>query len=386
MAAIFVTERTVFPLKRNVYLMYAMALLHGMVFYAPIATLYRQAVGISVFQITLIESISVALMILLEIPWGRVADRIGYRRTMIVCCLLYVVSKVIFWKADGFGWFLAERVLLSVVCAGLSGVDVSILYLSCDGEQAQKVFGIYNNLGQVGLLLAAGVHGLWMGENYRLAALATVFSYGAAAVLIFGLKEVKALSPHTKKPKLGSVVRQLLDNKKLLFLVLSVALFNETHQTITVFLNQLKYVEVGMSPSAISVAFLVMTVIGLGGGWSARLTKRLGEKRFGSLLFLAVCASCVLLAWTKLPLLAVLGIALLRLCFYLFQPLQSTLQNRMVTTEDRATALSVNAMVLDVAAIFTNLLFGKIADQNLTIALLFGAGLALVGFFLYQNS
>ena len=81
-----------------------------------------------------------------------------------------------------------------------------------------------------------------------------------------------------------------------------------------------------------------------------------------------------------------LGIALLRLCFYLFQPLQSTLQNRMVTTEDRATALSVNAMVPDVAAIFTNLLFGKIADQNLTIALLFGAGLALVGFFLYQNS
>ena len=58
--------------KRNIYLLYAISLLQGMIFYGPVATLYRQAAGISVFQITLIESISVALMILLEVPWGRV--------------------------------------------------------------------------------------------------------------------------------------------------------------------------------------------------------------------------------------------------------------------------------------------------------------------------
>ena len=72
--------------KRNIYLLYAISLLQGMIFYGPVATLYRQEAGVSVFQITLIESISVTLMILLEVPWGRVADRIGYRRTMIFCC------------------------------------------------------------------------------------------------------------------------------------------------------------------------------------------------------------------------------------------------------------------------------------------------------------
>ena len=119
---IFRKGRFIF-LKRNLYLMYAMALLQGMVFYGPIATLYRQAAGLSIFQITAIESVSLVLTLLLELPWGYVADRIGYRRTMVFCSGLFLVSKVVFWRADGFGLFLLERMLLSVVGAGLSGVE-----------------------------------------------------------------------------------------------------------------------------------------------------------------------------------------------------------------------------------------------------------------------
>ena len=66
-------------IKRNIYLLWGIALLQGMVFYAPVATLYRQAAGLGIFHITLIESISLWLMLMLEIPWGWLADRIGYR-------------------------------------------------------------------------------------------------------------------------------------------------------------------------------------------------------------------------------------------------------------------------------------------------------------------
>ena len=55
-------------MKKNLYIMYAIALLQGMVFYSPIATLYRQAQGVTLFQITVIEGISLALGILLELP------------------------------------------------------------------------------------------------------------------------------------------------------------------------------------------------------------------------------------------------------------------------------------------------------------------------------
>ena len=84
-------------IKRNIYLMYGISLLQGMVFYGPIATLYRQAAGVTVFEITLIESISLALCIALEMPGGVVADRIGYKNTLVISSLIYVVSKVVFW-------------------------------------------------------------------------------------------------------------------------------------------------------------------------------------------------------------------------------------------------------------------------------------------------
>ena len=166
--------------KRNLYILYAMALLHGMVFYAPVATLYRQAAGLGIFEISLIESISLALTIALEIPWGWAADRMGYRRTMILCCGLFFVSKLVFWQAEGFGGFLLERILLSVVCAGLSGVDSSMLYLSCREDNGHRVFSIYENLGQMWMLLAAGVYALWIGNDYRSAALPTVLSWQKA--------------------------------------------------------------------------------------------------------------------------------------------------------------------------------------------------------------
>ena len=145
--------------------MFAIALLQGMVFYGPIATLYRQAHGISILQITIIESISLALCLLLELPWGIIADKIGYKRSMIICCVLYFVSKIIFWQATSFATFLLERVLLSVVIAGLSGVDTSILYLSCEKGESHKVFGIYNSLQTTGLLIAAFVFSTAVGDN-----------------------------------------------------------------------------------------------------------------------------------------------------------------------------------------------------------------------------
>ena len=288
--------------RRNIYLMYAIALLQGMVFYGPIATLYREAAGITIFQITLIESISMALGLLLELPWGAVADRIGYRRTMIVCCMLYLASKLVFWRAEGFGMFLLERVLLAVVCAGLSGVEEAVLYLSADEGQSQRCFGIWNSLGQAGLMVAALVYSVFVGENYRLAGLLTVFSYGLAAQLSLSLVEVrpaeKRAATHPVRD-FGSALRGLMRTPGLLLLVLSMALLSETHQTITVFLAQKQYEACGMAGAAFGGAYLLLTLAGLAGGLSQRCTRRLGEVRFGALCCLTAAVCCVTLALTR---------------------------------------------------------------------------------------
>lgn len=371
-------------LKRNVYLLCWVSFLQGMVFYGPIATLYRLSAGISVFQITLIESISLALCVVLELPWGIAADRIGYKNTMLVCTGLYFLSKIVFWRADGFAMFLLERVMLSVVIAGISGVDVSILYLSCEPGSSQRIFGIYNALNTGGLLLASGVYALFIGSNYRLAGFLTVISYGLAAGAVPFLREVRPAESRARRPgALRRILRETIRDRRLLLFLIGTALLNEAHQTITVFLSQLQYVRCGMGPRAIGGVCVLVTLAGLTGVLSHPLTKRLGFRRGGAAAYLCCIAACAALALTRSALLSAAAVLALRIAFSLFQPLQTELQNRRVTAADRATALSVNALLLDGTAIATNLIYGAAAERALPLALLLGAGSCALGLGLY---
>ena len=368
--------------KRNLRCMYAIALLQGMVFYGPIATLYRQAHGVSIAQITLIESISLALCILLEVPWGILADKLGYKNTMAACCFLYFISKLVFWQAAGFGGFLLERILLSVVTAGLSGVDASILYLSCGGQDSQKVFGRYNSLQTAGLLAAALIFSLFVGDNYPLAGLLTVFSYGAAALCALGLTEVKAPAPFSPRLTLD-VLRQTLTHRRLLLFLLAGVLLSEAHQTITTFLNQLQYARCGLPDEAIGLLYIVAAVLGMAGIWSARLTRWTGKRGAAALLYGGGALACAVLALTISPLPSVCAILGLRLCNALFQPFFMQLQNQQVTTPHRATALSVHAMLMDGVGVGTNLAFGALAETGLSRAFWLGGILCLAGLALF---
>ena len=61
----------------------------------------------------------------------------------------------------------------------------------------------------------------------------------------------------------------------------------------------------------------------------------------------------------------------------LFQPFQARLQNQQVQSRNRATALSLHAMILDCVAIATNLAFGALAQRSLPLAFGFGAAASL---------
>ena len=371
-------------MKKNILLMYAIALFQGMVFYGPIATLYRQTQGLSVFQITIIESISLGLGLLLELPWGIVADKIGYRKTVLICCLLYFLSKIIFWQATGFGGFLAERILLSVVLSGLSGVDTSILYLSCQGKDSQKIFGLYNSMSMAGLLFAAAVFSLAVGEHYRLAGLLTVVSYAIAALLACFLTEVKQ-KPANEVPSepFRVTLQATLRNRTFLLFLLAVALVTETHQTVTVFLSQLQYARCGLDSPTMGFLYIFVTVLGLLGVCSAAVTRRINTLPSLVLFCCMAAASCGVLSVVQHTVPSVLSIAALRISNTLFQPLQWEIQNQEIHTENRATALSIHTMLINCIAMGTNLMFGALSDWSLSAAFLFGSSLCFLSLLLF---
>lgn len=352
--------------KKNIHLMMAISCLQGMVFYASIATLYRQAAGISLFQIGVIESISLIVCLALEVPWGMLADRIGYRRTMIVCGVLYFISKIIFWHAESFAGFLLERLLLAVVLAGLSGVEESILYASCEAGERQRAFGWYNALGTAGLMIAAMLFSLFGEADYRLAGLWTVISYGLAAILTFGLEEVKSDCQRDEAPLASArkTLREVFRTPGLVMLLASEVLLVETVHFLTVFFNQLQYLRCGWTTPMIGVAYMLTTAAGLCGAASDRCTKAVGERGMGLLAPSLCAACCAVLALTANGWLSLGCMMLLCASSELLRPLMTHLKNRMIVSNDRATALSMASVLHSSAAACMNPAFGWVTDQS----------------------
>lgn len=91
-----------------------------------------------------------------------------------------------------------------------------------------------------------------------------------------------------------------------------------------------------------------------------------------------------MLAFTNDSLVSVLGVLLVGISFRLAFPLGTQLINEAIITDDRATTLSITAMIAELIAVFTNLAFGKLADCDLSIAMGFAGILSILGMCLYQ--
>jgi hypothetical protein len=71
-------------------------------------------------------------------------------------------------------------------------------------------------------------------------------------------------------------------------------------------------------------------------------------------------------------------------CFSLFQPLQTNLQNRRIVSAHRATALNLNALLMEGTGVATNLAYGVVAQTALPLAMGFGAVLCIAGLALFR--
>lgn len=369
--------------RRNTALFFAAYFLEGLCFYAPVATLYRQAAGLTLAQIGAIESVSVALMLLLELPWGRVADRLGHRRVIVLSTALYALSKVVFWRADDFGGFLLERVILAMALSGLSGCDSAYLYACGAPEEGQRRFGLWGAVQTAGLVTAGACSTLFFGEHYRSAAGWTVVTYGLAALLTLFLTDPPGEAPaRAERPPLRAALGWSLVHAPLL---MGAALFTETVQFVAVFLSQVQYRRSGIPLRWFGLLYVLTTLAALAGVRSHRLTGRL-ERRGGVLLLLGGSAAlCLLLALLPLPGASVLGIMGLRAAGALFEPLSLDLQNAAAPPGGGAAQLSCNAMVMELTAAALNPAFGAAADLGTGWALLLGTAACGGGLVLFLH-
>lgn len=352
--------------KVNVYLMYIIVFLQGLVFYGPIATLYRQSRNLSLSGMFLIESISWILMIIFEIPWGWFADRFGYKKVLVISNFIFFISKIVFYEANSFEMFFLERVLLSAALAGISGCDIALIYSSVKQDENEKVFGRYNAFSTSGYLIASIFFSLLVRQSMNSTVFYTIIPYAVAAILTLFIKEVNM--QQVEKPKLKESLLKALKNKSIIILVISFALINEVVQVVSVFLSQSQYLRSGINIKYFGILTVVMQIVRLSSIKAYKFSSKLGENRSIQNSYAIIVICCITLVFTSNAALTILSIIFISSSAAFVYPIVLNIENRRISNVDRATLLSVFSMFGDLTAAATNVIIGKTADISIPLA------------------
>lgn len=346
--------------------MYIIAFLQGLVFYGPVATLYRQSRGLSMYNIFLIESIFMILMLLFEIPWGWFADKYGYKITLLIANFLLFISKIVFYEANSFSLFLAEGILVALATSAISGCDIALLYSSTDKEKTEKVFGMYTAMGIAGFLLACLLSTKMVERSMDLTVFGTIIPYGAAVILTFFIKDVS--HDLEKKPNIKDSIRDVLNNKQIIIIVVVFALISETTHSIGVFLNQPQYLKSGIGIRYFGFLTALMQIVCLLSAKSYKFTEKFGQNKTTKVLLINILMGCIVLIYTRSPIISVVAIAVTQGCFSIIRPIILDIENKSISTSNRATILSIYAMAGDILSAIVNISIGKFADVSIEAA------------------
>ena len=363
------------PNRLNYRILVIIAFMQGMVFYGPVATIYRRAYGLDIQGLFLIESISWIVTIVLEGPWGRFTDRFGYRKTLLLGNLAFLASKIVFSFASGFPGFLVERLMLSVALAALSGSSEAMVYCSVGSSGSDKAFGHWHAASGAGLFGASLAAPFLYSRSLRMTAYWTIVPYAAALACSLFLVDVgEAGTPDRggmAKERIPGGIRAAMrtlsrDGSLLMFLV-AAAVVGEAAQAATVFLSPLQYERAGIPRAAFGILFAVIQGTGIVAAVSGLIARRLGRASAFRVFILLEAIALAALAITDNAFISVAALIMVAAASAMFRPLSATLQNERVVGRERATALSVNAMLVEIVSAVVNIGIGWAAAAGLRI-------------------
>ena len=140
---------------KNYYIMCIINFLHGLIFFGSVTTIFRADRGLTIEEMIIMEAVFAISIVIFEIPLGIVADKFGYKKTIVLGCFLLFISRVIFYNSYTFISFLFQRLVAGISIATMSGCDSAIIYEAVDECDSQKAFGRYIMYGTISFFVAS---------------------------------------------------------------------------------------------------------------------------------------------------------------------------------------------------------------------------------------
>lgn len=196
-------------LRRNPPLLCAFHALQMSLFpMAVITVFYQEQIGMDMGQIFILQGCFGLAMALFEFPSGYVADRIGYRRALIVASGLMAVGWCLYAVARTMAHVVVAELVLGVAMSLISGTDSALLYESLLESGGEDRFGAWTGrvrfFGQLGEAGAALLAGLLYAVSPRAPFAVEVAVWAVALWVALGVRE-----PARHRPSFAGSVAQV---------------------------------------------------------------------------------------------------------------------------------------------------------------------------------
>jgi MFS family permease len=342
-------ERT---LKSNIWKLQAIKALRWFMLIMPIIVLFFQENGLSMCEVFILQSVFSIAIVVSEVPSGYLADIIGRKVSIVAGCILAFAGFGAYSLSYGFWGFLIAELLLGFSGSFISGADSAMIYdtlLEIGSEdEYKKIEGRMLSVGN----FSEGVAGL-VGGFLALVSLRTPF-YFEAAVTFFSIPVAMSLveparhkldnSEGSIKSILKIVKYSLHEHAEIRWLIIYSALVTVSTLTMVWFIQPyLKLVGLPLALFGVVWAALQFSV-GIFSFYAHKIELFVGRKAtLVSLIVLTVIGYCLLSIFQSIW---AIGFILI---FYFVRgisyPVLKDYINRIITSDIRATVLSVTSLV-----------------------------------------
>ena len=340
------------PLARNPVLL---CLIRGMqmaLFPMAILSVFLQReIGFGVAEIMLLQAVFGVAMVLFEFPSGYLADRIGYRRCLILAFALWTIAWPIYGQAQGWLGVASAELLLGIGMALISGCDTALLYESLLSQQKEQNFMQWAGRLTFSGQLAEGSAALAAGLMFASATSLPFWAQGGASALAL-LLALALVEPERERPsfadsfgQIRGMVRHVMVENPELRAVFAAAVVLGLASFVPVWTIQLYALDAGVPEPWMGPLWAVAN-------FTVAIAALLSHRVFGSRslgLVVGLCSALILAGYLGLG----LSHGLWGFAFYYLLTLMRGLQSpalhhreqQLVPSSDRAGFISLRSMV-----------------------------------------
>ena len=298
--------------------------------------------GLTLGQAALIEAVALAVRFLLDVPTGRLSDRLGRKPVLVAASAFFGFGYLTLSVAHTFITFLIAALLSAVGFALLSGSEEALVFetASTNYRYSYSRLTVVDEAATITGLLVSALIVKFYGIQASLVAAAAIMGLTVAIGLIFIQEPPRRRAVAAGKSTLSQAVantRQLLRvHLPLIAIFLCLAVYNEAGRV----LWQPRLTEAGLAVQYLGLTFALFKVASLIGAYLAR-HQRMRDIRRELVWVGGLLAAALALMAAPILALVIIGFMAYFALENVYRIAQSHYLQQIAPDNNRATLLSV---------------------------------------------